>query len=1617
MSRSILSFGALLLACAGSALLAGCDDSTATPKGTTSGADAQNSGDSAAEVVGGADAETFPPCTTAADCPIAACSDVACIEGLCRSSAKADGTACPIATACASGGICAAGTCIPAGKKACDDGNPCTADSCDEASGYCLHPPNPGAGCDDGNPCTKSDACDGTGHCAGAGNVCTGCASLQDCAAYDDGNPCNGTIYCNTKVVGGVCEVLPGSVVVCEPGDEGPCEQRACNPAHGTCSVLPLEDGLPCEDDNPCTLGDHCQAGACAHNANVCECDADADCAGYEDGNLCNGTLYCDVTTLPHQCKTNPSTVVQCAKGDDPCQLAACDGKTGACSTKPAADGVLCDDGNKATVGDICVGGSCKPGVDTSTCATDLDCLGLEDGDLCNGTMFCNLASSKCEVNPKTAVSCPSVNNTDCVSNVCEKATGLCKMKPAVDGWLCDDGNSCTVGEVCKAGSCVASADTCQCNADSDCAGYEDGNACNGTLYCDQVAHACVVNPATVVQCPTAQNAACIESVCDKFQGTCSMQPVAEGKACDDGNSCTVAEVCKGGSCVASADTCSCKSDLDCAAFEDGDACNGKLFCDLQDGSCKVNPATVVVCPNAFDTACTENQCQKATGTCQQVAVHQGGQCDADGNPCTANDWCDAGSCKPGALICDCQNDADCVGKEGADLCVGPMYCDKAKHECVPIKKVQCDTSGDGPCTHTACVPKTGACVQTALADGTLCAGNTLCTGVQICASGACVTGEAVNCDDVNPCTVDSCEDKQGGCLHQALDGPSCEDGSACTTGDVCKAGACVGTTLPCNDNEACTDDACDPAKGCVHLSVGVTDCDDGDPCTLGDACAGGVCVGVAGKVDCDDGNPCTVDGCTAKVGCSHNAAPLEGQPCSDGEVCTVQDSCAGGACVGLGKNCDDAEPCTVDDCIKGVGCVHDALQKGACDDNDACTTGDGCKSGSCVGAATLDCDDNESCTVDTCVPSSGCKHVALAAGAACSDANPCTNKDHCSQGKCVGAAVNCDDDNVCTEDACSPELGKCTNLPNAVEKCEDGDVCTVGDVCKGGACKGGKLKPCDDANVCTLDSCDSLKDCVHQGVVGTICDDGSACTEGDACAGTSCTGKTKACGDDNDCTTDACDPKSGCTNVPKAGSACNDNDACTEKDACTGGKCVGAALNCDDGNSCTKDSCNTTAGCKNELLDKVPCDDGSTCTVDDTCDSGICKATSALWSKVVSLNPATESVYDATLDSTGALVLVGYHRVGDSVDNNATDRFVTRFDETGKQVYFSSPPNTGEDHYEGIAAGADGDVYCVGQSETANQFFSSKNFFLARVNIAGAQIWSRKIGDPDYGRDVAVVGDKDVVAIAEGGSKVTVLSFDRESGGTLWTNAPRQSGWEGQAVARIGATDVIASGYASNQSVAWAARLDGSGNVLWNHTLSGATDSGVEIFTAQPLGTQVVLGGGVGGDPLLLTLSGDGQVADKQLVKGVESSAFYGLDRTPDGGLLGTGPTGLLVRVGASGTIVWTRSLFVQDGSFTVRGGGERTDGTLLVGGRSVALSVADAGVRRLDRWGNATCTGSGSCYTKPLSSCDDKNPCTLDGCSVSQGNGGACTHATVQDATPCGGGKICIQGSCKAP
>ena len=191
---------------------------------------------------------------------------------------------------------------------------------------------------------------------------------------------------------------------------------------------------------------------------------------------------------------------------------------------------------------------------------------------------------------------------------------------------------------------------------------------------------------------------------------------------------------------------------------------------------------------------------------------------------------------------------------------------------------------------------------------------------------------------------------------------------------------------------------------------------------------------------------------------------------------------------------------------------------------------------------------------------------------------------------------------------------------------CDDGDLCTDQDECGDGICISGTDVTCDDDYPCTFDYCDPSLGCQIQEMPGAPCDDGDPCTVFDICNDTDygCSGTGNACDDGNPCTVNACtagaqgDVECGGIEFVKEGAECDDGDPCTTKETCQGtGECVpNSTVDCPQPESpCEVVSCQPDLGCVTEILDGccethedcgyLP-EDGLSCTVHQ-CQNNVC--------------------------------------------------------------------------------------------------------------------------------------------------------------------------------------------------------------------------------------------------------------------------------------------------------------------------------------------------------------------------------------------------------------------------
>ncbi len=211
-------------------------------------------------------AGTPPNCGDGVSCTVDTCNeatdvcDHAATDSLCDNGQFCDGS-----ETCDAVNDCQAGT-----PPVCDDGVPCTVDSCDAAQNQCLFVPT-NTLCDNGQFCDGAEICDAANGCqAGAapncndGIACTDdscdevanvCVNTANDGLCDNGLFCDGSETCNAAIG---CQA--GTAPNCDDGIG--CTADSCDEANNTC--VNAGNNAACDDGNPCTL-DVCADNGCTH--------------------------------------------------------------------------------------------------------------------------------------------------------------------------------------------------------------------------------------------------------------------------------------------------------------------------------------------------------------------------------------------------------------------------------------------------------------------------------------------------------------------------------------------------------------------------------------------------------------------------------------------------------------------------------------------------------------------------------------------------------------------------------------------------------------------------------------------------------------------------------------------------------------------------------------------------------------------------------------------------------------------------------------------------------------------------------------------------------------------------------------------------------------------------------------------------------------------------------------------------------------------------------------------------------------------------------------------------------------------------------------------------------
>jgi hypothetical protein len=234
------------------------------------------------------------------------------------------------------------------------------------------------------------------------------------------------------------------------------------------------------------------------------------------------------------------------------CPHLACDSDHVCCAPHNGsclADGDCCGDDicrpNPTGLGNRCL----PPGGVGAGCVEQADC---------QANLTCDLSSDLCLV----AAGLPCVNNSDCVSGICDDATGTCAGGCFADSAACLDAADCCSG-FCDPYTLTCTAfctgDTGPCSANTEC--------CSG--MCDDLTGQCLAS-CLPTGSACADSADCCSGLCDPYTltclvadgGPCLNDPECASGLCDEYTGlCIGACLADGSLCLESGDCCSAVCD------------------------------------------------------------------------------------------------------------------------------------------------------------------------------------------------------------------------------------------------------------------------------------------------------------------------------------------------------------------------------------------------------------------------------------------------------------------------------------------------------------------------------------------------------------------------------------------------------------------------------------------------------------------------------------------------------------------------------------------------------------------------------------------------------------------------------------------------------------------------------------------------------------------------------------------------------------------------------------------------------------------------------------------------------------------------------------------------
>ncbi len=254
-------------------------------------------------------------------------------------------------------------------------------------------------------------------------------------------------------------------------------------------------------------------------------------------------------------------------------------------------------------------------------------------------------------------------------------------------------------------------------------------------------------------------------------------------------------------------------SDFDAGQTDAGDLDSGPPIgaCTGMANGIRCMPEGIVEPFVCVDQVCVLSTCGDGATDVRDGSMHAAEECD-DGND-IPDDGCD-----PDCTF-SCSADADC---DDMELCNGAETCNLTTHQCASGTPAPDDTI----CTIT------GTATMAA------------CTG-GICRVGMCGdshTDLGEECDDGNAVDTDGC---RSDCTFTCESDTECQDTDPCNGNESCDVAthlcSAAAEPLDCDDMDPCTTDSCETGVGCMNATVLVDADGDGHP-AITSTCGGDDC-------------------------------------------------------------------------------------------------------------------------------------------------------------------------------------------------------------------------------------------------------------------------------------------------------------------------------------------------------------------------------------------------------------------------------------------------------------------------------------------------------------------------------------------------------------------------------------------------------------------------------------------------------------------------------------------------------------------------------------------------------------------------------------------------------